>query len=84
MGTLAVASGFNAFGKPVPTERACTALEVAVEEFGCEAPMADRVITTACRYIEADDINEAMAWLVCLTDLTGAYRLLATLCTDGE
>jgi hypothetical protein len=73
--------GFNAFGHPVSIERQCTALDCAVEDMGVDAFLADPIIREAARYIERDDIEKAMLVLRNIVDLTGAYRLLAVMCT---
>lgn len=77
-------SGFNAFGKPVSTERQVDALDAAVESIGIDPMLADPVIRTAARYIERDEPDRALTVLRNITDLTGAYRLLAAMCTAGR
>ncbi len=74
-------SGFNAFGKSVPTERQVAALDCAVEDLGVDPLLCDPVIRAAARYIELDNVHDAMLVLRNIVDLTGAYRLLAVLCT---
>jgi hypothetical protein len=76
------ADGFNAFGKPVPIGRQVSALDCAVEVMGVDPMLADPVIQTAARYIELDKIFEAQTVLRNIVDLTGAYRLMAVMCTD--
>lgn len=78
------ASGFDAFGRTVPTERQVDALDTAVEQFGVDALLADPIIRDAARYVELDQPDNAMLVLRNITDLTGAYRLLAVLCTDSS
>lgn len=73
--------GDNAFGYPVSTERQVAALDTAVDIFGCDPMVADPVITRAARYIASDEIDNALWTLECIADLTGAYRLLAVMCT---
>lgn len=73
--------GFNAFGHAVPTERQVAALDTAVEDIGVDALLADPVIRDAARYIELDQPDNALLVLRNIVDLTGAYRLLAVLCT---
>ncbi len=72
----------NAFGRPVPTERQVAALDCAVEVIGIHEMLADPVIQEAARWIERDDPGKALIVLRNITDLTGAYRLLAVLCVD--
>lgn len=72
----------NAFGRPVPTARQVAALDTAVEEIGVSAMLADPVIREAARYVELDQPDRAMTVLRNVTDLTGAYRLLAVMCCD--
>lgn len=72
----------NAFGKPVPTVRQVSALDTAVEVFGADEILADPVIQRAARFIEADEPEHALITLHNIADLTGAYRLLAVLCTE--
>jgi hypothetical protein len=74
-------SSENAFGKPVPTERQVDALDTAVEVIGVSALLADPIIREAARYVELDEPGDALTVLRNITDLTGAYRLLAVLCT---
>ncbi len=75
-------SGFNAFGKTVPTERQVAALDTAVEVIGVDSMLADPVIRDAARYVERDEIDKALLVLRNVVDLTGAYRLLAVLCAE--
>jgi hypothetical protein len=77
---LPAASGFNAFGRPVSTERQVDALDTAVEVFGVHALLADPVIREAARWIERDEPHYALTVLRSIADLTGAYRLLAVMC----
>lgn len=79
---MSTPSGFNAFGHPVPTERQAAALDTAVEVFGQDAMLADPVIRAAARYTGLDQPDKALTVLRNITDLTGAYRLLAVLCTE--
>ena len=44
--------------------------------------LADPCIRNAARYVELDDPDKALTVLQNITDLTGAYRLLAVMCTD--
>lgn len=74
--------GFNAFGYPVPTERQVAALDTAVEQIGVSDMLADPVIREASRYVELDEPEKALLVLRNITDLTGAYRLLAVLCAE--
>lgn len=72
----------NAFGKPVPTGRQVAALDCAVESMGVDALLADPIIGDAARYVELDQPGNALTVLRNVVDLTGAYRLLAVLCTE--
>ena len=76
----------NAFGRPVPVIRQAAALDSATEGIGINAMLADPVIREAAGYIELDKPDQALIVLRNITDLTGAYRLLAVMCTeqDGE
>jgi hypothetical protein len=76
-------TGFNAFGKPVPIERQVSALDCAVEDIGVHPMEADTVIREAALRVSRDDIEGALRVLRCVVDLTGAYRLLAVMCTDN-
>ncbi len=73
---------FDAFGKPVPTERQVAALDCAVEVMGADPDLADPIIQRAARYIESDEPLYAFTVLQNIVDLTGAYRLVAVMCTD--
>ena len=74
-------SGFNAFGKPVSTERQVAALDCAADDLGVDPMLADPVIRNAAKYIERDEAAKALLALRNIVDLTGAYRLLAVLCS---
>lgn len=74
----------NAFGKPVPTERQVAALDCAVEVIGVSQMLADPVIREAAMWIERDRPYKAKLILENITDPTGAYRLLAVLCTEEK
>jgi hypothetical protein len=77
------ASGFDAFGKPVPIERQVAALDCAVEVMGVDAVLADPIIAQAAQRIAADEPLYALTVLMNIVDLTGAYRLIAVMCCDG-
>lgn len=79
---MSAPSGFSAFGQPVPVERQVAALDTAVEQIGVSDMLADPVIREAARYVELDQPDEALIVLRNITDLTGAYRLLAVLCAE--
>lgn len=74
----------HAFGKPVPTGRQVAALDCAVEDIGVSALLADPVIREAAAWIARDEPGKALIVLRNITDLTGAYRLLAVMCTDSK
>ena len=67
---------------PVPTERQVAALDTAVEVIGVNQFLADPVIREAAEWIRRDQPDKAMLVLRNITDLTGAYRLLAVLCAE--
>ena len=73
--------GFNAFGYPVSTERQAEAADVMVEQFGCKPLAADAAVREAAAYIEEDNPAAAIMALTCVCDITGAYRIIAVLCT---
>lgn len=77
-----MSDGFSAFGHPVPVERQVAALDTAVESIGTSAMLADPVIREASAWVERDEPDKAMLVLRNITDLTGAYRLLAVLCAE--
>ena len=77
-----IPSGFDAFGHAVPVERQVAALDTAVEVIGMSAMLADPVIREASRYVELDQPDKALIVLRNIVDQTGAYRLLAVLCTE--
>lgn len=74
-------SGFNAYGHPVPPRRVAEAERVAVEDMGVSWVMAHAAVGEAAGYVADDDPERAMLVLRAAVDLTGAYRLLAVLCT---
>lgn len=74
-------TGFDAFGKPVSTERQVAALDCAADDLGADPLLADPVIQDAAKYIERDEAAKALLALRNIVDLTGAYRLLAVLCS---
>lgn len=74
-------SGFNAFGHPVSEWRRNAAKSIAVEQMGVSVVMAEAAVNECADYIADDDPERAMLVLRAAVDLTGAYRLLATLCT---
>jgi hypothetical protein len=81
-----IPTGMNAFGRPVPLARQCEALDVAVEVIGVDPLFADPIIREAARCLERDRADQALLILRNIVDLTGAYRLVAVMCTptDGE
>lgn len=76
-----VLDGFDAFGLPVSTERQVAALDCAVEAMGVDPGLADPMIQAAANAIERDEPASAITYLLNIVDLTGAYRLVAVLCT---
>lgn len=77
-------SAENAFGRPVPVIRCVAALDCAVEVIGADPLLADPVIREAAAWVERDEPSKALLVLRNVTDLTGAYRLLAVMCTGEE
>lgn len=66
---------------PVPIERQVDALDAAVEIMGADEMLADPSIQAAAWYIMMDEPGHALTSLRNAVDLTGAYRLMAVLCT---
>lgn len=76
-------TGFAAFGKPVPMERRTDALK-HLRDMGIKNnDAAWECIGKMAEAIARDQPYEAMAAGMGYVDLTGTYRLLAVLCTDG-
>lgn len=87
-----VPSDFDAMGHPVPAERVSAAYKAA-KEMGLGTQDAMRVVGYMTDAIERDDpyraLKDSSAGFVAdagegvnaLLDLTGRYRLLATLCS---
>lgn len=73
--------GFNAFGKPVSQLRRDAGYKL-LQSFGLSSESAWSCTESASRHIEKDRPHEAVERLLLDVDLTGAYRLLAVLCTD--
>jgi hypothetical protein len=80
------ADGFDAMGKPVPTFRLARGLEAVREMLpGTNTEQAMALTGRVANCLERDDPYGAMG--VCqqyALDLTGAYRLIATLLTGEE
>lgn len=77
------ADGMNAFGKPVPMFR-----KIAAEQHCRDMGMDDTakitgMISRVSEFIARDDPHRALEALMAYVDLTGAYRLLAVMCTAG-
>lgn len=73
---------FNAFGKPVPLDRRSRAL-MTIREMGVNGTeRAWECIGLMSSSIERDDPYKALEAARRFVDLTGAYRLMAVLCTD--
>lgn len=72
--------GFNAFGHPVSEATRAEAERHALS-MGVTWVMAHAAVGEAADYVAADDPERAMLVLRAAVDLTGAYRLLAVLCT---
>lgn len=76
-------NGFAAFGKPVPTERRADALKHIRDMGIVNNADAWECIGQMSSAIERDDPYAAMGIGMHFVDLTGTYRLMAVLCTDG-
>lgn len=73
--------GFAAFGKPVPQHRRQAAYD-DIRRMGVEnAEAAWTVVGQMAENVQRDRPYDAIAAAMKVVDLTGAYRLLAVLCT---
>lgn len=72
-------TGFAAIGKPIPYSRRQRAYDVAKKEMGVKNPFT--LIDAMAEKLEKDNPFEAMEAAEKYVDLTGAYRLMATLLT---
>ena len=75
------ADGMDAFGKPVPSYRKDAALKHCRDMGLTDTNKATGLINRAVEHIERDEPYKAMEAITAYLDLTGAYRLLAVLCT---
>lgn len=75
------ASGFEAFGAPVPYYRRQAAMDHCREMGLTDTNKAMATIDRMAEAISRDDPYEAMEAGNAHLDLTGTYRLLAVLCT---
>lgn len=75
--------GWNAFGHPVSKATRAEAERHALS-MGATWVMAHAAVGEAADYIADDDPERAMLVLRAAVDLTGAYRLMAVLCTPRE
>lgn len=75
------ADGMDAFGKPVPYYRRKAAEDHCKDMGLTDANKIMGMVQRACDAIERDKPYEAMEAITAYLDLTGAYRLLAVLCT---
>jgi hypothetical protein len=73
-------SGFASMGKPVPGQRRQAAYDAA-KSMGVENPLG--LVEGMAHLLERDKPFEAMEFAALHVDLTGAYRMMATLLT-GE
>jgi hypothetical protein len=84
----ASASGFDAFGKPVPYYRRDAALSHCRAMGLSDTNKAMATIDRMSEAIRRDEPYQAMEAGMVWLDLTGTYRLLAVLCTaekcDGK
>jgi len=72
--------GMAAFGKPVPWFRRDAALQAWRSMGGTATDKAVYHLNRAAQQIERDEPYQAMQELAFICDMTGVYRLLATLC----
>jgi hypothetical protein len=77
----AMADGFAAFGKPVPTYRRDAALAHCRDMGLTDTANAMNTIDRMASAIERDEPYQAMSAGMAHLDLVGTYRLLAVLCT---
>jgi hypothetical protein len=75
-------SGFAAMGLPVPFSRRQRAYDWLVHDIGLTSECAFALVDILSYQLEKDKPFEAMESARRSLDLTGAYRLLATLITD--
>ena len=73
--------GFDAMGKPIPTNRR-EAAYVMLKEIGVERIAAFSCAERVAQKLERDQPYDAIAEAMKDVDLTGAYRLLAVLLTE--
>lgn len=77
-------NGFDAMGRPIPTARRLAGLN-ALAAMGLERPLEVLVelVDGVAERLEQDDPDRALKLARTLVDVTGAYRLVAALLTDG-
>lgn len=73
-------SGFAAMGQPVPFERQQRAYEAA-QSMGLKKDDAHAAVSWMAEQLRRDKPYEALHGSLKWVDLTGAYRLMATLLT---
>lgn len=74
---------FNNMSKPIPNARRDVAYQW-VRDMGIERAQAFSLVEAVSNHLERDHPHEAMEEACKVIDLTGAYRLLATLLTDPK
>lgn len=74
--------GFNNMGKPIPPAQRERGYE-ACKAMGLDSARAWECVNTTAAQLERDKPHEAQGAAMRLLDLTGAYRLMATLLTPA-
>lgn len=77
----ATPSGFAAMGHPVPMDRRQRAYDAAIDDMGLTRENAHSVVGFMSEKLRRDQPYEALHGALKWVDLTGAYRLMATLLT---
>ena len=77
-----MSQGFNAMGKPIPNTRKQASYDL-LKEFGLSTDSSLECVSNVSDLLERDKPFEAMEVARKYVDLTGAYRLTATLLTNS-
>lgn len=75
-------SGTDAMGRPIPENRKQAAYNLCRKDFGLDAGAAFELTGSMADKLSRDKPYEAMAAAQAHLDLTGVYRLMATLLTE--
>jgi hypothetical protein len=75
------ADGMNAFGRPVPYYRQQAAMEHCKQMGMTDTEKITGLVGRAAEAVARDKPYEAMEAIMAYLDITGAYRILAVLCT---